>query len=165
MKRGVLLLVLALLVFPAAAAWSCLVCTDLVGTWRGTYEGTNCAPPDGDDEPFSGHWVVQINPDCSGTFYSVETGEVLFQAEFCGDTFTATGEDEFCGEVSAEGTVSDDTISGVFTFELGGGGSFQGRRVTDIPALSEWGMAALGLMLALCAVLFLRRRRMTLERP
>jgi hypothetical protein len=155
MRKGVVLLVLALLVFPANAAWSCAVCTDIVGTWRGTYEGIDC-----DNEPISGNWVVEIHQDCSGTFYSVETGEIFFLAEFCGDTFTGTGQDDACGEVSANGTVTDDTITGSFTMAQGGSGAFEGRRVTEIPTLSEWGMAALGLMLALSAVLLLRKRRM-----
>jgi hypothetical protein len=161
MKKGIVLLILAMLVLPAAAAWSCLVCSDVAGTWRGTYEITQCPPPEGNGNTTSGNWVMEIKEDCSGTFYSVESGLRLFQVEFCGNTFCGGGTSD-CGEVTVTGTVNDDTLSGTVTFSLGGGGSFQGRRVTDIPALSEWGMAALGLVLALCAVLLLRRRRGTL---
>ena len=157
MRKGIVLLILALLLIPAAAAWSCLVCTDLAGTWRGTYELTNCF-----NEVFSGNWVMEIKQDCSGSFYSVESGLRLFEAEFCGNEFCGTGESE-CGTVTVTGTVNDGTLNGTITFEDGGGGTFQGRMVTDIPALSEWGMAALGLVLALCAVLLLRRRRGALK--
>jgi len=60
--------------------------------------------------------------------------------------------------------VNDDSLNGTYTYELGGGGTFEGRRVTDIPTLSSWGMAALGIMLVLAAVLLLRKRRINLER-
>ena len=97
-----------------------VACANIAGFWSGIWSETYC-----DGEPDSGIWSGIIKKDCSvvgGSDWSTVFGTVSE------NVLTAAGNDPFCGTINITGTISDNTISGTYTYSKGGSGTFLGSK-------------------------------------
>jgi hypothetical protein len=97
------------------------VCIDIAGSWGGTYVETYC-----DGETYSGTWMATVENDCTVTIVNDEGG--IIAGTIVDNVLTATAEDPGCGTVIFTGTINGDSISGAYTYSLGGEGAFSGNK-------------------------------------
>ena len=100
-----------------------LDCTDLSGSWCGSWSETSC-----DGESYSGDWVGQLDSDCSfigsGAWETV-SGSI----DPSTGILTASGESVVgCGQITLDGQINGNAISGQYTYSVSGSGTFTGGR-------------------------------------
>lgn len=97
-------------------------CLDIEGEWQGSYNDV----PYCDGYRYSGSWRGTVSANCDFRAVEDEGTVVLGSVNRSTRIVNAFGQDDECGRVTVTGTFASNTVSGTYSFEGYGGGTFSG---------------------------------------
>jgi hypothetical protein len=97
-------------------------CSSVAGTYYGSASGTDCRGL------ISASLVISPDPNCGCEGITSAPGILPFPCSVSGNNLSVSCPTTYCGTLSATGTFSGNQISGTFSYQSGGGGTFSGSR-------------------------------------
>jgi hypothetical protein len=107
-------------------------CSDLTGTWRGTYAERAC-----DNLNYTGPWTMILQSDCSFNVTSSSSGFGTGTWTRTGNNLSTSGQTN-CGTMTVSGAVNGNQWSGSYSYSRGGSGTYSGTKQSDGSITVKW---------------------------